>query len=73
MGVRRRSQSRIDKRIRTLDGELRAPKTKHVLCRDSLAQKGTSRERVPVHGEGAAKGLRDDGDDAQLRCSSGFL
>lgn len=46
-----RADSRADKRISTLDGELRACKSEHVLRGHSLAQKGGGGESVQKHSE----------------------
>jgi hypothetical protein len=73
LSVRGRSQSRTDERVSTLDGELRACKTKHVLCRDRLAQKGTGGESVPKHGEVLCVKFRSECDDAQCGYPTDFL
>lgn len=49
LGMGSRTHSRVDERIRTFYGQLRAGKPKHVLRRDRLAQKGTGGESVPKH------------------------
>jgi hypothetical protein len=49
-----------NERISTLDSQLRACESKHVLSRDSLAQKGASGEGFFPHGEDFAKTSSND-------------
>jgi hypothetical protein len=47
-----RVHARCDERVGTLDGELRACESKHVLRRGRLRQERAGGESVPMHSEG---------------------